>query len=35
VLTNDEIMKGESAKRYWKTHDYDLLQVKFCDDGKE
>lgn len=35
VQTNDEIMKAEAAKRYWKTHDYDLLQGKYCDGIKE
>jgi hypothetical protein len=28
-------MKAEAAKRYWKTHDYDLLQGKYCDGIKE
>ena len=35
VQANDEIFRAEAAKRYWKTHDYDLLQGKFCDQAKE
>ena len=35
VHANDEIMKAEAAKRYWKTHDYDLIQGKYCDTHKE
>lgn len=35
VQTNDDVMRAEAAKRYWKTHDFDLLQVKYCDNQKE
>jgi hypothetical protein len=35
VATNDDIMRNEAAKRYWKTHDFDHIQGKYCDDDKE
>lgn len=33
--TNLEIQKNEAAQAYWKTHNYDLMEGKFCDDDKE
>lgn len=31
VQTNDEVMKTEAAKKYWKTHDYDFMTGCFYD----
>jgi len=28
-------LKAEAAKRYWKTHDFDHIQGKYCDSTKE
>ena len=30
-----ERQREELTKKYWKTHDYDLLAVRYCDEQKE
>lgn len=35
VATNAAIQKNEAAKAYWKTHDFDHMEGKYCDDDKE
>ena len=32
---NEEIMRAEAAKTYWKTRDFDPIQVKLVDEEKE
>ena len=34
-VADDQILRAEAAKRYWKTHEFDLLNCKFYDDSKE
>ena len=35
VKCNDEIMKAEAAKAYWKRNDFDPIRGQFYDKGKE
>lgn len=35
VKTNDEIMKAEAARAYWKRNNYDLIRGQFFDESKE
>ncbi|GMH81409.1 hypothetical protein TrST_g1959 [Triparma strigata] len=30
-----EVQRDELAKKYWKTHDYDILAVRYCDAQKQ
>ena len=32
---NEEIMRAEAAKTYWKTREFDPIQVKLVDEEKE
>lgn len=35
VATNDEIMKAEAAKAYWKRNDFDPIRGQYYDQTKE
>ena len=35
VATNDEIMRAEAAKRYWKKNDFDPIRAQYYDEDKE
>ena len=33
--TDNEIQKYEAAMKYWKTHDFDPVNIKYYDNEKE
>lgn len=33
--TNVAVQKADCANKYWARNDYDILQGKYCDEGKE
>ena len=35
VATNDEIMRAEAAKKYWKKNNFDHIVGKYYDQEKE
>ena len=35
VAADEQIMRADAAQRYWKTHDFDIVNCKFYDDDKE
>jgi len=35
VLADEQIHRAEAAQRYWKTHDFDPINIKYCDGQKE
>jgi hypothetical protein len=35
VAADEEILRAEAAKKFWKTHEFDPVNCKFYDDKKE
>jgi len=35
VVADEQILRGEAANKYWKTHTFDIVNCKFYDADKE
>lgn len=35
TVADEKILKAEAAKKYWKTHDFDIINCQFYDEDKE
>ena len=35
VVTDEQILRAEAAQKYWKTHDFDIINCKYYDGDKE
>lgn len=35
VVADEKILRAEAAERYWKTHNFDLINGQFYDQSKE
>lgn len=35
VVTDEKVLRAEAAKKYWKTHSFDIVNCRFYEDDKE
>lgn len=35
IVDDDKILRNEAAIKYWKTHDFDVVNCKYYDKEKE
>lgn len=35
VVGDEVVLRAEAAKKYWKTHDFDIVNCKYYEDSKE
>lgn len=35
LVADEKVLRAEAAKKYWKTHDFDIVNCKFYDQAKE
>jgi len=35
LIADEKVNRAEAAKKYWKTHDFDVINCKFYDEQKE
>ena len=35
IIADEQIGRGDAAKKYWKTHEFDIVNCKYYEDDKE
>lgn len=35
IQADEKILRAEAANKYWKTHDFDIVNCKYYDNDKE
>lgn len=35
VAADEQILRAEAAQKFWKTHEFDIVNCKYYDDTKE